>query len=88
MLTVSATPFSELSNYHHHGQKKRIVRLEPAEGYKGPRQFLDSGAIVQFDPRLSQAQVVAQAIQEAPVTEAPAEEPTPPPPSDDENAGE
>ena len=71
VLTVSATPFSELSDYHHHGQKKRIVRLEPAEGYKGPRQFLESGAIVQFDPRLSQAQVVAQAIQEAPVTEAP-----------------
>jgi len=71
VLTVSATPFSELSNYHHYGQKKRIVRLEPAEGYKGPRHFLDSGAIVQFDHRLSQAQVVAQAIQEAPVTEAP-----------------
>ena len=71
VLTVSATPFSELSDYHHHSQKKRIVRLEPAEGYKGPRQFLESGAIVQFDPLLSQAQVVAQAIQEAPVTEAP-----------------
>ncbi len=71
VLTVSATPFSELSDYHHHDQKKRIVRLEPAEGYKGPRQFLESGAIVQFDPLLSQAQVVAQAIQEAPVTEAP-----------------
>jgi hypothetical protein len=71
VLTVSATPFSELSNYHHYNQKKRIVRLEPAEGYKGPRQFLDSGAIVQFDPRLSQAEVVAQAIQEAPLTEAP-----------------
>ena len=71
VLTVSATPFSELSNYHHHGQSKRIVRLEPAEGYKGPRQFLEAGAIVQFDPRLSQAEVVAQAIAEAPLTEAP-----------------
>ncbi len=71
VLTVSATPFSELSNYHHHGQSKRIVRLEPAQGYKGPRQFMESGAIVQFDPRLSQAEVVAQAIAEAPVTEAP-----------------
>jgi hypothetical protein len=70
VLTVSATPFSELSNYHHHGQSKRIVRLEPAQGYKGPRQFLESGAIVQFDPRLSQAEVVAQAIAEAPITEA------------------
>ena len=71
VLTVSATPFSELSNYHHHGQTKRIVRLEPAQGYKGPRQFLESGAIVQFDPRLSQAEVVAQAITESPITEAP-----------------
>jgi hypothetical protein len=71
VLTVSATPFSELSNYYHHGQNKRVVRLEPAEGYKGPRQFLESGAIVQFDPRLSQAEVMAQAIMEAPLTEAP-----------------
>ena len=46
VLTVSATPFSELSNIWHNGQKKRVVRLEPAEGYKGPRHFLAAGAIV------------------------------------------
>ena len=71
VLTVSATPFSELSNILHHGQKKRVVRLEPAQRYQGPRQFLESGAIVQFGPRLSQAEVVAQAISEAPIAEAP-----------------
>ena len=71
VLTVSATPFSELSNYWHNGQKKRVIRLEPAQGYKGPRHFLAAGAIVQFDPRLSCEEVVAQAIAEAPITAAP-----------------
>jgi hypothetical protein len=71
VLTVSATPFSEISNIWHNGQKKRVVRLEPAEGYKGPRHFLAAGAIVQFDPLLSCEEVVAQAIAEAPVAEAP-----------------
>ena len=71
VLTVSATPFSELSNIWHNGQKKRVVRLEPAEGYKGPRHFLAAGAIVQFDPRQSCQEIVAQAIGEAPITEAP-----------------
>jgi hypothetical protein len=70
VLTVSATPFSEISNIWHHGQRKRVVRLEPAEGYKGPRHFLEAGAIRQFDPRLSPAEVVAQAIREAPLTAA------------------
>ncbi len=65
VLTVSATPFSEISNIWHHGQRKRVVRLEPAEGYKGPRHFLEAGAIKQFDPRLSPAEVVAQAIRES-----------------------
>ena len=70
VLTVSATPFSEISNIWHHGQKKRIVCLEPAQGYKGPRQFLESGAIRQFDTKQSPAEVVAQAIREAPMTDA------------------
>ena len=71
VLTVSATPFSELSNIWHHGQRKRVVRLEPAEGYKGPRHFLEANAIKQFDHRLSPAEVVAQAIREARLTDAP-----------------
>ena len=71
VLTVSATPFSELSNISHNGQNKRVVFLEPAEGYKGPKHFRDSGAIIQFDPKQSCEEVVAQAIEEAPITEAP-----------------
>ena len=70
VLTVSATPFSEISNIWHHGQRKRVVRLEPAEGYKGPRHFLEAGAIRQFDTKLSPAEVVAQAIRESPLTAA------------------
>ena len=71
VLTVSATPFSELSNISHNGQNKRVVFLEPAEGYKGPKHFRDSGAIIQFDPKQSCEEVVAQAISETPITEAP-----------------
>lgn len=72
VLTVSATPFSELSNISHNGQNKRVVFLEPAEGYKGPKHFRDSGAIIQFDPKQSSCEeVVAQAISETPITEAP-----------------
>ena len=71
VLTVSATPFSELSNVSHNGQQKRVVRLEPADGYKGPRHFLAAGAIVQFDPKQPCEEVVAQAIQESPITETP-----------------
>lgn len=71
VLTVSATPFSELSNIWHNGQKKRVVHLEPAEGYKGPQHFLEAGAIVQFDSRRSCEEVVAQAIREAPITKIP-----------------
>ena len=70
VLTVSATPFSELSNIWHHSQTKRVVRLEPAAGYKGPKHFLQAGAIRQFDPKLSPAEVVAQAIREAPMKAA------------------
>ena len=71
VLTVSATPFSELSNISHNGQAKRVICLEPAQGYKGPKHFRDSGAIIQFDTRQSCENVVAQAIEETPITEAP-----------------
>jgi len=35
VLTVSATPFSELSDCRHLFQNKKIVKMEPGEGYVG-----------------------------------------------------
>lgn len=49
VLTVSATPFSELSNVVHNNQSKRIVKMKPGVSYLGPRQFLERGSVIQFD---------------------------------------
>lgn len=49
VLTVSATPFSELSNIVHHDQSKRIVKMKPGASYIGPRQFIEQGSVIQFD---------------------------------------
>jgi hypothetical protein len=49
VLTVSATPFSELSNVVHHNQSKRIVKMKPGVTYTGPRQFIERGSVIQFD---------------------------------------
>ena len=49
VLTVSATPFSELSNVVHHNQSKRIVKMRPGVSYLGPRQFIERGSVIQFD---------------------------------------
>lgn len=49
VLTVSATPFSELSNVVHHDQSKRIVKMKPGPSYIGPRQFIERGSVIQFD---------------------------------------
>lgn len=48
-LTVSATPFSELSNIVHHNQNKRIVKMKPGPTYIGPRRFIEHGSLIQFD---------------------------------------
>ena len=49
VLTVSATPFSELSNVVHNNQSKRIVKMRPGVSYLGPRQFIERGSVIQFD---------------------------------------
>ena len=49
VLTVSATPFSELSNVVHNNQSKRIVKMKPGVSYLGPRQFIERGSVIQFD---------------------------------------
>jgi hypothetical protein len=48
-LSVSATPFSEVSDIKHLDQFKRIVRLEPGEGYYSVEQMLLNNLIIGFD---------------------------------------
>jgi hypothetical protein len=48
-LSVSATPFSEVSDIFHLGQVKRVVRLEPGDGYYSVKQMLSNKRIVGFN---------------------------------------
>ena len=48
-LSVSATPFSEVSDVKHMDQFKRIVRLEAGEGYHSVEKMLTTGKIIPFD---------------------------------------
>jgi hypothetical protein len=45
VLTVSATPFSELSDLHHMAQDKLIVKMMPGQGYIGVKDIRDAGRI-------------------------------------------
>lgn len=48
MLSVSATPFSELSDKHHYNQSKNIVYMEPGLGYISVKDIRDSGRLHSF----------------------------------------
>jgi hypothetical protein len=45
VLSVSATPFSELSDFHHMKQTKFVVKMEPGAGYISVKQIRDSGRL-------------------------------------------
>ena len=45
VLTVSATPFSELSDYKHLGQNKDVIKMKPGEGYTGVGHLLATNRI-------------------------------------------
>jgi hypothetical protein len=47
-LTVSATPFSEISDNLHKFQHKSIVKMEPNEGYVSVKKIRDSGRLRSF----------------------------------------
>ena len=49
MISVSATPFSELSDKYYMHQNKNIVYLEPGTGYKGVKSIRDDGWLNGFD---------------------------------------
>lgn len=48
LLSVSATPFSEMSDYRWNKQNKCVVPLLPGETYCGVKWFLNNGKIVPF----------------------------------------
>lgn len=48
MLTVSATPFSELSDYHHLHQEKFIVKMLPGANYIGVKQIKESKRLISY----------------------------------------
>jgi hypothetical protein len=48
VLTVSATPFSELSDTFHLDQNKKVVKMQPGTGYTGVKDIRDSGRIISW----------------------------------------
>ena len=48
VLTVSATPFSELSDNFHDHQDKKVVYLRPGTGYNSVKMIRDSGRLKGF----------------------------------------
>ena len=60
MLSVSATPFSELSDYHHLKQHKIVVVMTPPEAYVGVEKMNASGRIHSYeDPEKELRKVLA-----------------------------
>lgn len=47
-LSVSATPLSELSDVIHEQQSKKIVKMEPGEGYVSVSKLYENGKIIKF----------------------------------------
>ena len=48
VLSVSATPFSEYSDFHHFGQFKHVVYMKPGDGYNSVKDILTSGRLKSF----------------------------------------
>lgn len=48
MMTISATPFSEISDNLRKDQGKHLVKMQPGNGYVGVKQIRDSGRIRAF----------------------------------------
>ena len=49
VISVSATPFSELSDNHHFTQNKKVVYMRPGNLYTSVKKIRDSGRLRQFD---------------------------------------
>lgn len=49
VISISATPFSEISDYHHFGQHKKLVYMRPGNGYNSVKNILTSGKLKSFN---------------------------------------
>ena len=52
VLSVSATPYAEISDLHHEKQQKEIIRLMPGDGYRGVGYYLQNNNIIGFKPKM------------------------------------
>ena len=48
VLSVSATPYAEISDIYHEDQPKKIIRLIPGENYRGVKFYLQNKKIIGF----------------------------------------
>ena len=48
VISVSATPFSEVSDYERHKQSKKIVHMKPGNGYNSVKDIITSGHLKSF----------------------------------------
>jgi hypothetical protein len=60
MITISATPFSELSDYLRLGQHKRVVKMEPGDGYVSVKAIRDTNRLKTF--KKSYTEVIHNAL--------------------------
>ena len=49
MISISATPFSELSDTHHLKQNKKVVFMLPGNGYNSVKRMRDNGKIKVYE---------------------------------------
>ena len=49
LLSVSATPFSEMSDIHHKKQEKYIVNMIPGENYYGVKNMIESNKLQSYN---------------------------------------
>jgi hypothetical protein len=49
VISISATPFSEYSDYHHLKQHKKLIQMRPGNGYNSVKIIRDSGRLKSFN---------------------------------------
>ena len=49
VISVSATPFSELSDEHHINKFKKLIKMKPSSSYYSVKKIKESGRLIGFD---------------------------------------
>jgi len=63
MLSVSATPFSELSDHHHMTQPKFVVRMIPSDQYLSVKKMMTNGQIRTLKDPVKELAVILHHVQ-------------------------